>query len=86
MVLTKSKGPKVQTAQRPDPFLLFISHLGEESEKRARFWSDSAPGVGDLRAQDRSRCPIRSPDLVLFRAFLIISQYHLKKKRTNAED
>lgn len=85
MVLTKSKGPKVPTAERPDPFLLFISHLGEESKKRARFWSYSAPGVGDLWAQDRSRCPIRSPDLILFHAFLIISQFHLKK-RTNAED
>lgn len=38
MVLTKSKGPKVQSGERPVPFLLFISHLVEESK--------SGPGFG----------------------------------------
>lgn len=44
MVLTKSKGPKVQSGERRVPFLLFISHLGEESE--------SAPGFGLTQPQE----------------------------------
>lgn len=52
MVLTKSKGPKVQTAEQPVPFLLFISHLGEESE--------SAPGFGLTQPQELATFGLRT--------------------------
>lgn len=58
MVLTKSKGPKVQSGESHVPFLLFISRLGEESE------GGLTQPAGDLCARDGRRRPMRSPDLL----------------------